>query len=96
MKGERELFMQIWAKRKHLCDLCGKFLGHEPKTFHFSHIISKGSEPKGRLDEDNIMLNCLPCHTAWDHGDPKQLANYDMAKQRKQELKIKYNNRDAS
>ena len=64
--GERELFLNTWLKRVHICENCTISLGNEPKTFYFSHIKSKGAHPELRLDENNIELLCLDCHQAWE------------------------------
>jgi hypothetical protein len=70
--GERELFLFIWATRKHVCVNCGVGLGKEPKVGYFSHEKSKGAHPELRLDESNIKLRCLPCHSAFDKATKEQ------------------------
>lgn len=66
--GEKDLFIQIWAERPHLCVNCKKNLGDEPRTFFFSHIQSKGAHPEKRLDKTNIQLLCFDCHREYDQG----------------------------
>ena len=70
--GEKELFLQIWSERPHLCVNCNKDLGTEPRTFFFSHILSKGAHPEKRLLKNNIQLLCYQCHHAYDHGTKEQ------------------------
>jgi len=70
--GEKELFLQIWSERPHLCVNCNKDLGNEPRTFFFSHILSKGAHPEKRLQKNNIQLLCFQCHQAYDHGTKEQ------------------------
>lgn len=60
--GEKELFLKIWEERPHFCVMCGKWLGHEPKTHYFSHIKAKSVHPELRLEESNIQLLCFDCH----------------------------------
>lgn len=68
--GERELFIEIWMERDHICNNCKAYLGNEPKVHFFSHIKSKGSRPDLRLSKSNIQLLCYDCHYALDHrGD---------------------------
>lgn len=66
--GEAEMFKEIWKEREHRCTGCGIGLGDEAKTFHFSHILKKGTYPKFRLDPENIMIECFRCHSTWENG----------------------------
>jgi hypothetical protein len=70
--GEKDLFLRIWNTRKHFCTNCGVSLGKEPKVGYFSHIKSKGAHPELRLDESNISLLCIICHSAYDQGTKEQ------------------------
>lgn len=63
--GEAEVFLQIWKERKHECEWCGIFLGHEMKAHFFSHQKHKSTHNELRLDRDNIKLNCYDCHYAY-------------------------------
>lgn len=76
--------------REHICDLCGVYLGEIPKSFYFSHILSKGAYPAYKLNPENLMLNCFDCHQKWDHGDPTALKGYKNISNKKQELKSNY------
>ena len=66
--GEREMFLEIWDEREHICVHCGKNLGDEPKAHYFSHIKPKGLHPKLRLVKNNIELLCMECHRQYDFG----------------------------
>jgi 5-methylcytosine-specific restriction endonuclease McrA len=66
--GEAALFKAIWFSRPHYCTNCNEFLGHEAKSWFFSHIKSKGAYPELRLDPANIQLLCLTCHNLYDQG----------------------------
>lgn len=59
--GERDLFLEIWQERPHVCNRCGEKL-HEFSTSLFHHIRPKGRYPELRLDKDNIELICFYCH----------------------------------
>lgn len=66
--GEWNMFTTIWHERKHKCNNCRADLGDEPRPIYFSHIISKGRNPKLRLDPDNIELLCAACHNLHEFG----------------------------
>lgn len=55
-------FLQIWNKKKHECENCGKWLGKEPLSYMFDHLLEKSKHPDLKFEEDNIMLVCLECH----------------------------------
>lgn len=64
--GEKQIFLQIWEERAHVCENCGKPLGSVPKNFMFSHTKAKSVDPSRRLDKDNIRLLCWDCHYSLD------------------------------
>lgn len=58
-----EFFLQVWKNRKqHDCENCGKWLGNEPLSYMFDHLLEKSKFPELKYEEDNIMLVCLECH----------------------------------
>lgn len=66
--GEREMFLEIWEERPHVCKNCGRHLGNEPRAHYFSHIHSKGAHPELRLKKSNVDLLCYDCHHDRDFG----------------------------
>lgn len=55
----------IWNKRTdHVCYNCGKWLGSEPLSYIFDHILEKGNENYKHLcyNKENICYLCLTCH----------------------------------
>jgi hypothetical protein len=68
--GERDLFLEIWKEREHICSNkdCRKYLGDEPCVQYFSHIKSKGAYPELRLDKSNIEILCGECHYQEEFG----------------------------
>jgi Zn finger protein HypA/HybF involved in hydrogenase expression len=70
--GEAKLYFHIWQSRKHECENCKINLGNEARSWYFSHIKPKGKYPELRLEESNILLRCLKCHTAYDQGTKEQ------------------------
>jgi hypothetical protein len=74
--GELVLFQSIWATRKHRCAVCDIELKAFDVWF-FSHILSKGSFPKFRLYEKNIVLKCREHHHEWETKSNKDLIKKD-------------------
>lgn len=71
--GEKNLFLEIWKERDHVCSHCGEYLGAVPRAIYFSHIKSKGSKPSKRLDKSNIELLCSNCHQEYEFGKKKRI-----------------------
>lgn len=58
----REQKFKLFGKK---CQFCGRAGG-----LGLFHILGKGSHPRIRLHEDNLLIACwLPCHYTWHH-DP--------------------------
>ena len=55
----------IWEEREHVCYNCGCYLGEEPLTLFFDHILEKSSQLYAHLRyvKENICLLCWDCHT---------------------------------
>lgn len=62
----RDFFIQLWRERPHYSYVSGKFLGHEPLTYFFSHVLSRGSHPEASLDPENIVFMTLEEHSTWE------------------------------
>lgn len=75
MVGQAQLFKQIWDKRLHESYISETFLGDEMKAQFFAHVIPKGSYPKFKLYEKNIVLLTFEEHILWDHQRDKIRAN---------------------
>lgn len=86
----KDFFLDIWKERPHYSEISQQFLGNEPKTLYFHHIILKSDKKYrevGRYDRENIILL-----TADEH----QMVHLDMYKyeeinKRRELLLIKYN-----
>jgi 5-methylcytosine-specific restriction endonuclease McrA len=66
----REFFLQIWNKGKgHYCENCKKWLGKEPLSYMFDHVLEKNKYPELKYEEENIMLLCLECHDNKTRGN---------------------------
>ena len=61
-------FSLIWKKRSHYCENCGRWLGNEPLSYFFDHILEKNKYPSLTFVEENIMLLCMECHEKKSRG----------------------------
>lgn len=59
----REMFLDIWKKRPHRCENCNAYLGSEPLSYMFDHVLEKSKYPDLRYEEENICMLCLDCHS---------------------------------
>lgn len=57
-----EFFLSIWKKKPHRCESCDKWLGNEPASYMFDHLLEKNKYPDLAFDENNIAIVCLECH----------------------------------
>lgn len=55
-------YLDIWGERPHFCFNCEQFLGNEPLTLFFDHILMKSKFVELRYEKENIMLLCADCH----------------------------------
>ncbi len=82
-----EFFLQVWKNRKqHDCENCGKWLGNEPLSYMFDHLLEKSKYPELKYEEDNIMLVCLECHDNKTRGFLT-----DLVRGKIQEIRNRYN-----
>lgn len=65
-----EFFMELWKIRPHYCASCGKWLGVNPKTYMFDHLIEKAPWPDFKCEPENIFLCCADCHGKKSSGFP--------------------------
>lgn len=75
-KGEKELFLRIWAKRPHKSELSGEPLPLFD-AWCFSHILPKGAYPELRLEEENIVLLTRQEHYEWHNVPESDLIKKD-------------------
>jgi len=83
----RDLFISIWKKRPHRSEVSDAFLGKEPLTIFFHHILPKEKYPQAAFDEENIILLTLDEHTNVENV----MYRYEEINRRRDHLKIKYN-----
>jgi hypothetical protein len=83
----RSFFRNVWKKRFHFSEVSGTYLGKEPLTIFFHHILPKEKYPQAELDEENIILL-----TTDEHGDVENnMYKFPEINRRREILKIKYN-----
>ena len=73
---DKAFYMTIWESRKHQCLEClatrseRSFLGNEPHTYNFDHVLEKGESRFAHLrhEERNIQLICMTHHSSKTSG----------------------------
>ena len=82
----QEFFLQIWKKRLHYSQVSMDYLGKEPLSIFFHHILPKEKYPEAQLDEENIILL-----TIWEHADVEaDIYKYEEINKKREQLKKKY------
>ena len=83
---QREMFLNIWKKKKHYSEVSGVYLGSEPMSTYFHHILPKEKYPQACLDEENIILLTLDEHSNVENN----IYKYEEINNRRISLKEKY------
>ena len=84
----REFFLHIWKKKPHKSEVSGTYLGKEPMSTYFHHILPKEKYPEACLDEENIILLTLEEHSNVEND----MYRYEEVNKRRNLLKLKYEN----
>ena len=82
----REFFLHVWKKRAHYSEISGQYLGKEPMSTYFHHILPKEKYPEACLDEENIILLTLEEHSNVEND----MYRYEEVNNRRNLLKLKY------
>lgn len=82
-----EFFLKLWKKFPHYSMVSGKYLGKEPLSVFFHHILPKEKYPQAAEDEENIILLTLEEHDQVE----MDMYRYEEVNERRNYLKIKYN-----
>lgn len=82
----REMFLDIWKKRAHYSEITGQYLGKEPMSTYFHHILPKEKYPEACLDEENIILLTLEEHSNVE----SDMYRYEEVNKRRNYLLTKY------
>ena len=83
---QRDMFLGIWKKRKHHSEVSGAYLGKEPMSTYFHHILSKEKYLEACLDEENIILLTLEEHSNVEND----MYRYEEVNKRRNHLLTKY------
>lgn len=86
MNPMQDLFLKIWKKRLHYSEVSMDYLGREPLSVFFHHILPKEKYPQAALDEENIILLTLNEHDQVE----KDIYRYEEVNKRREKLKKKY------
>jgi len=87
VEAMHDFFQKIWKKRTHVSEVSGEFLGSEPSSGYFHHILAKSKYPELAYIEENIILLTLDEHANVE-GD---MYKYEEINIRRKKLLIKYN-----
>lgn len=82
----QEFFLRIWRKRLHYSQVSMDYLGKEPLSVFFHHILPKEKYPEAALDEENIILLTLEEH---DNVE-RDMYKYPEVNRKRELLKTKY------
>ena len=83
----QNFFLAIWKKRAHYSEITGQYLGKEPLSTYFHHILPKSKYPEACLDEENIILLTLLEHEQVE----MDMYRYEEVNRRREQLIKKYN-----
>ena len=83
----RTFFLGIWSIRPHVSEISPSFLGHEPLSVFFHHILSKEKYPHFKYDDENIILLTLDEHSTVEAN----MYKYDEINKRRDLLIKKHN-----
>jgi len=83
----REFFLKIWRKRRHYSEVSQEYLGKNPLTIFFHHILAKEKYPQAAFDEENIILLTFDEHTAVEND----MYKYEKINEKRKQLLEKYN-----
>jgi hypothetical protein len=83
----KDFFGSLWLNRKHYSEVSGKYLGSEPLSIYFHHILPKEKYPQAALDSENIIFL-----TGDEHGNVENdKYRFPEINDRRKKLMIKYN-----
>jgi hypothetical protein len=83
---QRDMFMNIWKKKRHYSEVSNTYLGSEPMSTYFHHILPKEKYPEACLDEENIILLTLEEHSNVEND----MYRYEEVNKRRNYLLTKY------
>jgi hypothetical protein len=85
-KPMQEFFMKIWKKKLHYSEISMDYLGDDPLSIFFHHILPKNKYPEAAFDEENIILLTLNEHDQVE----SDVYRFEEINKRREQLKKKY------
>ena len=86
IKPMQDFFLKIWKKRLHYSQVSMDYLGDEPLSIFFHHILPKEKYPEAAFDEENIILLTLNEHDQVE----SDIYRFEEINKRREQLKKKY------
>lgn len=67
---DHKFYQEIWKERPHICVVSGDYLGKEPLTAYFHHLLPKEENkfPEHRYDKWNIVIVSPFVHGQIENG----------------------------
>ena len=84
----QQFFLQIWRKRLHYSQVSMTYLGKEPLSVFFHHVLPKEKYPEAMYDEENIVIVTLEEH---DNVE-RDMYKYEIINKMREKLLKKYEN----
>lgn len=82
----QQFFLKIWKKKLHYSQVSMDYLGSEPLSVFFHHILPKEKYPQAMHDEENIILLTLEEH---DNVE-RDMYKYEVINKMRENLLKKY------
>lgn len=82
IEAMRQFFVDIWNERPHYSEVSGDYLGKEPLSTYFHHILPKVKYPDMAYEKSNIILLTLHEHEAVEND----MYKFDIVNQRRMNL----------
>lgn len=83
----KQFFLEIWKERPHYSELSNKWLGKEPLTIFFHHILKSRKYPQAKYDKECVILVTFEEHQQAEMDENR----YEEINKRREYLKQKYN-----
>lgn len=79
-------FLNLWNKCDKKSQISGTYLGKEPSSAFFHHILPKSKYPEARLDPENIIILTIDEHNNVEND----IYKYEIINNKRTILKKKY------
>jgi len=70
IRDMKQFFVEVWGQRKHFSEVSNTWLGNDPLTVFFHHILPKEKYPDAAYDPENIIL------LTWQEHDQVEMDMY--------------------